>query len=50
MLVPQAMAYAYLAGVPSIYGLYASLVPLLVYSLFGTSDKCQLGRLQFQHC
>lgn len=43
MLVPQAMAYAYLAGMPPIYGLYASLLPVLVYGLFGTSRQMSVG-------
>ena len=43
MLVPQSMAYALLAGMPAVYGLYASLVPLLVYPLIGTSRHIAVG-------
>lgn len=43
MLVPQAMAYALIAGVPPIYGLYASLVPLLVYPLVGGAKRLAVG-------
>lgn len=43
MLVPQAMAYAVLAGVPPVLGLYASLLPLVVYSLTATSRHVALG-------
>jgi SulP family sulfate permease len=43
MLIPQAMAYAVIAGMPPIYGLYAGLVPLLVYPLFGTSRHLAIG-------
>ncbi|MCS3663751.1 SulP family sulfate permease [Salinibacter ruber] len=43
MLIPQGMAYALIAGLPPIYGLYASLVPLAVYSLFGTSRQLAVG-------
>ena len=43
MLIPQGMAYAVIAGVPPIYGLYAGLVPLLVYPLFGSSRQLALG-------
>jgi SulP family sulfate permease len=43
MLIPQGMAYAMLAGLPPIVGLYASLVPLIVYALLGTSRQLAVG-------
>ncbi|MEQ8439488.1 MAG: solute carrier family 26 protein [Ilumatobacter fluminis] len=43
MLVPQGMAYALLAGLPPEVGLYASIVPVLVYALFGTSRQLAVG-------
>ena len=43
MLVPQGMAYALLAGMPPQYGLYASLIPLLVYALLGESRHLAFG-------
>ena len=43
VLVPQAMAYATLAGVPPVYGLYAALGGLIVYALFGTSRQLNVG-------
>jgi sulfate permease, SulP family len=43
MLVPQAMAYAALAGLPPVAGLYASIVPVLVYALLGTSGQLAVG-------
>ncbi|NDV42428.1 SulP family inorganic anion transporter [Flagellimonas sediminis] len=43
MLVPQGMAYAMIAGMPPIYGLYASLVPPFIYALTGTSRQLAVG-------
>ncbi|MEX0315901.1 MAG: SulP family inorganic anion transporter [Allomuricauda sp.] len=43
MLVPQGMAYAMIAGMPPIYGLYAALVPQLVYAITGTSRQLAVG-------
>jgi sulfate permease, SulP family len=43
MLVPQAMAYAMLAGLPPQMGLYASIVPLILYSIFGSSNALAVG-------
>jgi SulP family sulfate permease len=43
MLVPQAMAYALLAGLPPEVGLYASTVPLVLYALLGTSRQLAVG-------
>ncbi|MGI9615444.1 MAG: SulP family inorganic anion transporter [Acidimicrobiales bacterium] len=43
MLVPQAMAYALLAGLPPEIGLYAATVPVVIYALFGTSRQLAVG-------
>lgn len=43
MLIPQGMAYALIAGLPPIYGLYASLIPLVGYAIFGTSRQLAVG-------
>jgi len=43
MLVPVGVAYAVASGVPGIYGLYATIVPLLAYALFGPSRILVLG-------
>jgi len=43
MLVPQALAYALLAGLPAEVGLYASMIPLVAYALLGTSATLAVG-------
>ena len=43
MLVPQAMAYALLAGLPPVMGLYASTIPIIIYALFGSSRQLAVG-------
>jgi len=43
MLIPQSLAYAMLAGLPPVMGLYASLLPLLAYALFGSSRSLAVG-------
>ncbi len=43
MLIPQGMAYALIAGLPPIYGLYSALVPLIGYALFGSSRQLAVG-------
>jgi len=43
MLVPQSMAYAMLAGLPPVVGMYASILPLIAYALFGSSRTLAVG-------
>lgn len=43
MLIPQSLAYAMLAGLPAEVGLYASMVPLVIYGLTGTSSTLAVG-------
>lgn len=43
MLIPQSLAYALLAGLPPEVGLYASVLPLLAYAIFGTSSALAVG-------
>nr|TXF82516.1 sulfate permease [Alkalicoccus halolimnae] len=43
MLVPQGMAYAMLAGMPPVNGLYAATIPILLYALLGTSRQLAVG-------
>ncbi len=43
MLIPQGIAYALIAGLPPIYGLYTAMVPQIVYAVFGTSRQLAVG-------
>jgi SulP family sulfate permease len=43
MLIPQSLAYALLAGLPAEMGLYASILPLIAYAIFGTSRALSVG-------
>lgn len=43
LLIPQSLAYAMLAGVPPEVGLYSSILPLVLYALFGTSTSLSVG-------
>ncbi|WP_324826647.1 SulP family inorganic anion transporter [Qipengyuania zhejiangensis] len=43
MLIPQSLAYALLAGLPPVVGLYASILPLVLYAIFGTSRTLAVG-------
>ncbi len=43
MLIPQSLAYALLAGLPPEVGLYASILPIVLYAIFGTSSSLAVG-------
>ena len=43
MLIPQGMAYAMIAGLPPVFGLYAALIPQIIYALMGTSRQLAVG-------
>ena len=43
MLIPQGMAYAMIAGLPSVFGLYAALIPQIIYAIMGTSRQLAVG-------
>lgn len=43
MLIPQGIAYAIIAGLPPIYGLYTAMIPQIVYAFLGTSRQLAIG-------
>ena len=43
MSIPMGMSYALLANLPAVYGLYTSLIPPVMYLLFGTCNQLSLG-------
>ena len=43
MMIPQGMAYALIAGLPAVYGIYASILPALAYATLGTSTTQSVG-------
>ncbi|WP_291806469.1 solute carrier family 26 protein [Lutibacter sp.] len=43
MLIPQGIAYAMIAGLPPIYGLYTAMIPQIMYAIFGTSRQLAVG-------
>lgn len=43
LLIPQGLAYALLAGLPAIYGLYSAIIPVIIYAFFGTSRYLAVG-------
>ena len=43
VIIPESMTYAAMAGLPPIYGLYASIIPLIIYAFFGTSPHIAIG-------
>jgi len=43
MVIPQGMAYALLANLPPIYGLYTAIIPMLIYPLLGSSRRLSVG-------
>ena len=43
ILIPQGIAYALIAGLPPIYGLYCALVPQVMYAIFGSSRQVAIG-------